>query len=516
MHLRISQNILDGHGHAFLESNPNDLSLTNAKEINFWPPGYSLLLCVFLALGLKGVSAIIFSDALAILLLYLCWYKIIVSLKIENKIPIVVFLFAFFTLGYTPIGTFYSYGTNIWSLLCFSVGILCLVSGYHSNNFSRFRRAFVFFLSCFLCVFFRYAYLPVGLLMCLGYLWMLYKNERLATALKFALIPAILFGGFYLYQSYRQENLNYINSFHPDSEQTIYADNLVKTSAIVSNTFLQPLIYKSTNLFHSLSLFIRDKDKLSAEQVRNGMIKYVFTLLLCFFLFAALFAFYRRGTEILKKTLLFMLILAVLQILFFMGLSLRYPPEIFKGMDGIQTWTYVEEVRYFNAIHLLILITGLFAMYTYKIMFARTILFFCVLFNLSVFSKNLAGKSIHKLDNIRSKNFWILESLPDSLNYKKAVFLEKELTVRPSNYHYVSILFADKGVPTLKNRSGSLIKTSKPITLYMAIDHVEYDEGDAKLKEFIFRNKAAFIGTILHNKVEIYSMKIYPGQKLIL
>ncbi len=333
MHLLIANNILKGYGHSFLEANSSDISKTLSVPINFWPPGYSLLLIPFVLFGLKSWLTIALCDALAILLFYWIWYKILKTCLPNSFVLITCLAFAFFTFGYTPLGTYYAFGTNIWALVWFSLSLYYLLKVFQQEDKLSKADVALFFLFAFLCSFFRYSYYPVSFILIIGFLFFTYKKFGLKTATITAILPTVLFGLFFLYQFNYQPNVNYINSFHSGGSQGIYWSNLEHTAAIMSNSFTQPILYKSTNWFGSLSLFLSETGNFKWSQLLNGFIKYSFTLLFCIFFLPSSYHFYKKSNEQNKLYFKLGISLVILQVLFFVFLSLKYPPEIFKGID---------------------------------------------------------------------------------------------------------------------------------------------------------------------------------------
>jgi len=516
MHLLIAQNILQGFGHSFIEANPEDISKVREVAINFWPPGYSLMLIPFLLIGLKGWHAIAVSDAVAIIIFYWCWYKIIkVNFPTKYKV-FTATLFFFFTFAYTPLGMHYAFGTNIWALLWFSLAVLQFSKMVKGKQFLSYTTLFSYYLFLFLAVFFRYSYYPVGIVMSFGLLFLFYKTENFKRVGLSLIVPFFLFLTFLLFQNSQFGNLNYIETFHEQQKETFHFENLKKTSAIVSNSFLHPMLYKSTNWFSSLDIFLKNSGDFNIKQWINGIFKYSFTLFLAFFILISCIQFYLKQDKRIRYRVLFGASVLIGQFLFFVFLSLKYPAEIFRGIYTISTWTYVEEVRYFNAINLMILVFGLYFMFQFKANWLKAIMVFIVIFNFWSFFKAKAYLSNNPEENIKKRNFWVLQTLPDSLVPADAVVYEKELKQRKSNYHFVSVIYAEKKIPILKFRSPDKIKTSKPVTLIMIIDKIENDGGDAVFKNIIQKNDAYKLGYLFDTNITVWGVKIKPGQRLLL
>jgi hypothetical protein len=52
------------------------------------------------------------------------------------------------------------------------------------------------------------------------------------------------------------------------------------------------------------------------------------------------------------------------------------------------------------------------------------------------------------------------------------------------------------------------------MNLIFAIDQIEEDGGDAVFKQLILKNQSKKLGTMFNRKVEIWSIKLNPGQPL--
>lgn len=507
---------MQGYGHSFIEADPADISKVREVAINFWPPGYSLILIPFLLLGLKGWHAIAVCDALGIVIFYGCWYKLIKLLFPEKFKIFVPIIFCFFTFAYTPIGMHYAYGTNLWSLLWFSLAILQLSKLILSAQTLSYSSLISYHFILFLTVFFRYSYYPIGIMMSFGLAFLFFKSKQFKRVLLSLIFPFFLYLGFVLYQTNQFGNLNYIETFHEPVKETLHFGNLKKTSAIVSNSFLHPILYRSTNWFNSLAAFYSDSDNFSIKQWLSGVFKYSFTLLLALFVFVSGRHYYLRQETRTRHLFLFGVIVLLSQILFFVFLSIKYPAEIFRGIGSVVYWTYVEEVRYFNAINLVVLVFGLYFMYLYEFQWLRFVLVFVLVFNFWSFFKVKSSLSFNPEKNIRHRNFWVLQTLPDSMLPPNAVVYEKKLAQRKSNYHFISVMYAEKGVPILKYITPDRIKTSQPVTLIMIFDAVEKDGGDDVFKKLIQKNEANKLGSLFDSNIEVWGVKIKPGQKLLL
>lgn len=514
MHLLIARNLLNGLGHSYLEASPQDISQIKAVSINFWPPGYSLLLIPFLAIGLNGLLTITLSDIIAVLIVYFVWYRILKIVCETNFKTIVLSVFAFFTFGYTPLGMYYSLGTNVWALVWFSLAIYQMLAIYQNRNIFNWKSIAWFYLFAFLCSFFRYSYYPISFVLSLSVLVIFYKTFNFRKAMTSLLVPFLLFASFFLYQTYHSQSLNYVNTFHEKAESITHFDNLEKTTAIISNSFLFPINYKSSNWIWSAKLFLTDLHTLNKTQILNTSLKLIFTLGLSVLLVLSLLKLYKSLNSAPKRLFVLFLSLIIGQILFLVILSLKYPPEIFRGVNVITTWTYVEEVRYYNAVNLIVMVAGFCAFLQYRRFLANVILSLLFVFNLNTFTKQKQELSLNQKSNIEKKNFWILTSVPKAMALPNAVFYEKELVQRKSNYHFVSVMFAEKGIPTLKFLPPNDLKTTKPINLIFAIDQIEEDGGDAIFKQLILKNQSKKLGTLFNRKVEIWSIEFKPGQSL--
>ena len=516
MHLLIAQNILQGYGHSFIEASPDDLSKIREMAINFWPPGYCLLLIPFLLAGLKGWQAIAVSDAMAIVIFYWCWFKLIKLIYPSKHKVFTLLVFSFFTFAYTPLGMHYALGTNIWSLLCFSLALLPLSKLIGTKTTVSYGLLITYYLLLFLAVFFRYSYYPIGVVMSVSTLFLFYRTNNFKRVAISMIFPIVVYLSFVIYQSNQFGNLNYINTFHEQENEILHVENLKKTSAFVSNSFLHPIMYRSTNWFGSVNIFLINSNNFSLKQWISGVFKYAFVLSLTIFLVLSIRHAYRKFSKNHANLILFGLAVLLAQGLFLALLSLKYPAEIFRGIDSIVTWTYVEEVRYFNAINLSILVFGFYFMHQYKPKWFIVLLVFMAVFNFWSFIKTKTALSLNPEENIKKRNFWVLQTIPDSMVPPNAVVYEKELKQRKSNYHFVSVMYAEKGVPILKYRSPEQIKTSKPVTLILILDNIEKDGGDAVFKSILQKNNAFKLGHLFESNISVWGVKINPGQKLLL
>lgn len=514
MHLLIARNIINGYGHSYLEANPLDISKIISIPINFWPPGYSLLLVPFVLSGIKSVWIITLSDTLAILMFYFCWYKILkVVFPLEYRL-LVLLVFTFFTFGFTPLGMPYAYGSNIWSLLWFSFALLQLALVLKYEKVPSWTQLILFYLFVFLCSLFRYAYYPISLVMIIGIVFLHYKKIGFYRVVRSLAIPIFLFGAFFMFQYFNSNSLNYINSYHPSNHESWHLDNLEKTTSFVANSFLFPINYNAVIWPLSAFSFFSNLQKLSISQIFNTLLKLGFTLGVIIFLGMSL---RKKAIELMatpKRVFILLAFLIISQFSFLCYLSLKYPPEIFRGVNYFSIWTYVQEVRYYNAINLVLLVSGIWVMLSFKKKYS--IILFALIFSYNgwVYFKIKSTLFMNQSQNIVKNNFWILNNIPQEMIPKDAVFYEKQLTQRKSNYHFLAAMYAEKGIPTLKFMNPQKLTASKPVTLVFAIDRIEDDGGDAIFKKMIKSNKANKIGILFNSKIEIWSLKFIPGQTI--
>lgn len=515
MHLQLAQNILHGFGHNFLQANPTDVSKTMLVPISFWPPGYSLMLLPFLSLHLPWWLIIAITDALAIVLFYWLLYKICRRVFQHANQLFILLLFAFVTFGLSPLGTFFALGTNIWALDFTIAGIFFLIKIYQNPEPPKWFSLLCFHGLVFLSVFFRYAYLPSAIILSFGSFF-LFNSERKKVLGKSLLVPLVLYGGFFAYLKLLPDGGNYISTYHNSNQNLWHFENLLSFNAVITNSFLQPVLYHSTNFFVSLKQFTDDLHQLNARQLIFGILKFLFVALLCVSLIKLIVKLYKNAEPVQRKWYLLFIFLIAAQTAFIAILSMRYPPEVFKGLDGITQWTYVKEVRYFNFINLVLLFAGLAVFLASGKRRFRILLGIMLIYNIWVFGKKQAVLSSNPKHNISQHNFWVLWELPQNLIPPNAVFYEKPLQQRPSNYHYVATMYANKGVPVLKYVPPSQIKTSATINLVFAMDNVEDDAGEKVLWDIITHNNAYKLGTLPNNTVTLWCIPLKPGQTLTL
>lgn len=514
MQLIISHNILKGFGHSFIQASPIDISQIRVVSFNIWPPGYCLLLIPFILTGLKNIWVIAFSDALAIVIFYYCWYKILKICFKNFYREMIVFVFLFFTFGFTPLGMYYAYGSNIWSLVWFSLALQQLIIICQSINNPQWKSILLFYILSFLCCFFRFSYYPLSLLLSVAFLYFFYKKPAFNLIKKSFIIPILLFGLFFLFQYLQVGSLNYLGTLHPNNGINLHWSHLTKTTPFIANSFLFPIQYHGANWFLSVYDFIHDFSVLKNGQIINTIIKLSFTLVLFILLVVSMCRKIGEAERKYKQFFLFTILLILGQLFFLVFLSLLYPYEIFKGINSISKWTYVEEVRYYNAINLMILVSGIWALLSYNRKLSYLIFLFIFSYNIWTYYQIKSDLSPDPIENITQKNFWVVTETTDSMLAENAVFYEKELKERKYNYHFISYMYAEKGIPILKYISPSHLKTSKPVTLIIAIDNIENEIGDSIFKQLITKNKSIKLGNMFDSKIEIWAIKFKPHQTL--
>lgn len=516
MHVLIAKQILCGYGHVFPEADPGDLSRVLYKPINFWPPGYSLLLVPFMWIGLKGWWVIAVSDALGIIILYGIWFRLIRKAFPAKQMLYTLLLFSFFTFGFTPLGMPYSLGTNLWALNCFSLAILQLVDMVQTHKEPTGYALGWYHFFAFLGSFFRYAFYPVSLILSVGLLLFYGRQPVIKKVWVSWLVPVLLFGFFFAYQAISFQQFNYIDSYHNHSGNRLYPENLAYTAAWITQSFVHPVLYGSVNWFYSLSLYLGKINTGDLIQVLKGLVRYGWVFLLNLGLVLGLKRLWQKGNPSEKKWLKLSLFISISQSLLLVILSLYYPAETFIGPNINISWTYVQEPRYYNVASLCILLIGLYAaIFIYR---KKSIGIFLILIiiNIGVFVSNKEKLHFNPERNMKDRNFWILEQIPADLIPANAVLYEKKLVQRRSFYHFVSTMFAEQGVPTLKYIPPARLKTGKPISLIIVVDKIEDEPGDAAQKQLAQKNGARKLTTLFSGNIELYTLELLPGQKLTL
>lgn len=495
-----TQHLLNGHGISSASIAANDISHTIYQPLNQWPPGFSVLFIPFyLLLGKNYIAAALALGILCAILL------IIASRAILKLLEVPSYLINVFTIVSGFFG-YYFYTKSCTDAIGISFFVIAVYYFLLLTRKSDSLTKNILFLSASLliCGFIKYLFIPavfaVPLFLIAKGIATKERSIKKAGAITF-LILFIAFGCFFLYQQQISGSAGYVK----EQSRGFFPENLQATFPFVTGSFIKPE---------------------SAEELLPAQPGVHAFLLACFRIisvvsFTVLLFFLLRGVvqnRLKKETVrgdYFYLSFFISSIIIFLlaFLSLRVAKE---PLDPGQSWTYVEEPRYYGIIAVL-LHMGVFALYPwYKTVKKASIKFLfpaLILFMVPEMIRGVAF-SAHRIQNIKKETYgWqyelqfqkiadkIINDIEQRQNNKSIVVTGTSdwMTLRVSLYSHLPY-FADVNKLLTPER----LKTSKPVTLLAIIK----DNHINSFKSFLSLESVRHEGS--GNGYLFYSYNLYP------
>lgn len=495
-----AQYFLDGHGISTVNIAATDISDIIYQPINQWPPGFSILFIPFYLLFGKHyiVAAIALGIVCAIIL-------ISVSRAILKILEVPYYLINLYTILSGLFG-YYFYTKPCTD----AVGITFLtIAIYYALLLIKEKKASfknIFFLSSALLLsgFIKYLFIPVALAVAVFILlkgWALKSHLLKRVGIITVFILLAVFGSFMLYQKKASGAIGYIK----ETERGFYPENLKTAFPFITGSFIKPdtAVELLPSQSESNSFLIRSFQVISLL---------AFAFLLIYSLKSIRKELFKT-VETRKDFLYLSVLVSLLIVVTLVFLSLRVAKE---PLDFGQTWTYVEEPRYYGLINVLLHI-GVFALYpVYKAAKSRSLRILLPALIILMIPEMLRGAvfTTNRILHISKERYgWQYE-----LGFQKKadaianVITEREkdrkiiltgtsdwMTLRVSLYSHL-LVFTD--VNKLLNLQQ--LKTSKPVTLFAVIreDHME------EYKSFISLENVRYEGAA--NGFFFYSYNLNP------
>lgn len=326
MQIASAQALRQGYGVSILYADSSDLAQVSPRVVEFWPPGYAVLAAAFLQVTDNVRFVHLFIDALGVILFFLAWYVIALRLICFTApyFPSLLLLpWAFgFMLRWLP-------ATDLLATALFICSMACLLSWIAHTNRTKKQVwltlcAFAAFGACFI----RFAYYPTAFVPAILLLTgaVIYRTNWWRPAIFLSGLTILLIGAQILYQHFIAGSVNYVSQRHAASQLTIHWYNLQQFTPFVTKSIpgasLLPFSESFTDWLLLLVLCIGCLSMLRITIRHN--------------------TYEEQSKQLLYGWLGLALLSFLVNILFMIFLSLRYPPEAWGP------WTYVQEIRYFG------------------------------------------------------------------------------------------------------------------------------------------------------------------------
>lgn len=491
-----AQSFYTGHGVSLPRIMADDLSLVQYDLLVQWPPGFSLLFVPFYALcGQDYLFAALLVNILSALVLVFVCRGTLKLLSLPLPIINLFTLFSGFSLSY-----FYLKPCTDSTAISF-----LLLAVYFSLSLLASEKRWLLktagiALALWCCAFIKYLYLPVvfvapGLLLAKGFSS---NDSRLRKAGAFIFSFLILATFAYLFQqSTSSGTVGYIK----EPSRGWFPENLLAAHPFFPASLLKP---------ETVEWF--------AGQMVYKVIMPLFQVVHVFMLLLFLWYGHRALLRNRQKKLLpvsgfysigFVLSVAITFLLVF--LSLRVAKEF---VDAGQFWTYVEEPRYYGAIHVFLQL-AVFSLYRFTrfqkklklIFYGLLLLMVPELVRGMVFTGNRLvhlGREEYgwqtelKFQRLTAK---LLAAAQTSEKEAKPVLIGTSdwMTVRASLYNKIPFV---EDVSVLNHLSSA--KTTKPVLLFVMIR----DEQLTEFMPFILAEGTRFLGS--GERFRFYSHLLLP------
>jgi hypothetical protein len=503
--------LLSGNGLSIPLVHQDDLSILIHQPFDKFPPGYALLALPLLKLGLKPLMICFWMDVLGYFIFYLSWILIFFDLKkkIDPIVPIIFFLFI--GVAYSPFRFLNS--TDNLSLGFSFLAIFLIVRlsiNYINLKSLTFLSLLTFSVVCFLPSFFRFAYLPISLILTLifaGFTWITYKKNLFISVFPFVFTFVLLFA-MQLFLYYLKHQFIYLYTHHPVSDKLFFFENLREFNPIFINAFFPELLIR-VNLGVSIMNYLNLIGSLIIAFILFYTIKSIFLKILgnSNFRISSIFIFYFSLISI-----------GLVTVLFLTALSMIFAPLQW----GNRAWTYVSESRYYAVLFIGIIFIFIMAAFETRIqtkravrVVAQGVLISSFLFSLVLLSYYLKNYSLTDgAFNMREYYKWS-HDLPTF--FKKEQLHKSSLPVvyfSDATDSPQALLFALEGaVPLDINQvKGDTLHASSPVRVLFVYKIEKEEPADNKIKIFSKKHQAKLLAEIKDINTEIWEAIILTKQ----
>ena len=343
-----AQSFYTGHGVSLPRITADDLSLVHYDLLVQWPPGFSLLFVPFYALCGQNYlfAALLLNILSALVLLFVC-RGILKLVSVPLPVINLFTIFSGFSLSY-----FYLKPCTDSTAIMFLLMAVYFALSLLASEKRWLMKTTGIALALWCCAYIKYLYLPVvfvvpGLLLAKGFT----SNDRQLRKAGAIILFFLIFATFvYLFQqSTSSGSVGYIK----EPGRGWYPENLLAAHPFLPASFLKP---------ETVEWFAGHK----AYTVAMPLFQVMHLFLLLLFLWFGHRALLRNLEKKLLPTTGFYSIAFVLSVvitLLLVFLSLRVAKEF---VDAGQFWTYVEEPRYYGAIHVFVQL-AVFGLYRFTL-----------------------------------------------------------------------------------------------------------------------------------------------------
>jgi hypothetical protein len=495
-----AQNLYHGNGVSVPVILPSDLATVHYPHQIKWPPGYSIVFVPFYAMFQQNYLA-------TVLFLYLL--SAFLLLVICRAIMKLFEVHAYVLNSFTIIAGLSIYYFQLKPSSDSFATVFYLIALYYAFRTLKHNRKYkIHFVgitaALVLSASFKYLYIPIVFILPLFLFGVgaLKRNSYLKkSSLLSFIILGVVIGSLLFWQKYSLGNFAYVQQ----NERGLYPENLARFHAFIPSAIVKP---ESLSILSSSGFFT----SIIFQKILQGF--HVLSLI-----FLGIYIFYKEKKTALKsafspyKFFMASFIIAVILTLLLGALSLFVKEETWANGE---TWTYIQEPRYYALVHILLLIS-LFVWYGYKRTTAMKkpgLIFFILI--VLLLPETLRGTifAVKRIRNFSSEEYiW-----QNELKFQKftASLIEKEkqskridkivlsgssdwMNWRASLYTEYPI-FAD----VFRVNDLTSLKTSKPVILF----YILRDSEIPYLQPFI--NSASQYKVGSYANYQYYSIPIYP------
>ncbi len=336
-------NIADGHGYTLRMATPDDLSKVTYEPLNKFPPGYSLLLVVVHAISFTDwVHSIYLLNALGLTVLVMVLRRMLYQLEFPAWIINLTLLY----FGFVNHPYMEDHYTDLFGVVFFISGCSCLIQIVRSGT----KLISLVILAALLfsfCAYFKYLYMPV---IFVPFLFLLYYGKitdntvQIRSAFIGTSVITILLAAVIVFQYFNSGTAAFISPVR----RGFFPEQLLSLGHIYFASFISiGFIYQELARYTSIPLIFF---------VRFGSI--INFLLLVWIGYSAVNLLKRKKFAKGDAKFFYAMLSSLVTISIFTllaSLTIIYYKDL-----GILNWVYIQELRYYGPVYIMILQFSIF------------------------------------------------------------------------------------------------------------------------------------------------------------
>jgi hypothetical protein len=354
-------NYLNGNGISITYFNLNT-GLNYYSNITLWPPGYALLVSLFLKLTNNIIISDIIINIISVFILFISLYFILDELKMfktinEFAVSLIFIFLSFCSEPFRSLTTtdFISLAFYVWSFFF----MLKLFIHYNNNSGKRnYYYITVISILLFLSCFFRYAYYPLitvfPIILCIR-LWTTRNLKIIIETIYGLFLIGLLISGLLIYT--KLKSAGSFNIFE-DRFRYLHVGNNWSNLLSFDSIFRNPFLSKGYPESYVYKLLMKIHFNFLPKTIFYSFIDSCLSIFVFFVILLGIVNFYKNGKikwyntrDPLSIFMLISLLVIVINAVFMSYLSIKFPIT-----DGFEIFTFVSERRYFALTFILIVL----------------------------------------------------------------------------------------------------------------------------------------------------------------